>query len=499
MKIPVILIFSALLGLPALAQDRDTSKPVTLDTHRQLFFDDAMLESLQGLTRVVHQPVKRPEPIVVGDQPWEGWAVFPHGSPCLMWDEEEKIYKLWYQAYSVVPPQKERYIMCYATSTDGVTWQKPKLGLVDFLGSRENNIVLMGHSQWALTNVIKDAHERDPSRRYKSLSWDDHAIAIAFSPDGIHWTLYPGNPVMSGTGDSHNIMPYDEALGKYVAYLRPGREAGDGKRVIGYSLSDDFVHWSPIEVILRPDGLDPLGDEFYQMPVMRYEGAYVGIVWVYHNAPHWPWPSGSGAFDRRQLHGAEQTLDTQLTFSHDGKHFIRAGNRASFLTVGTHGHWDEGMVDVSTVVPHGDELWIYYSGSTARHFFEDLLNLHKVVDGRRWMIAIGLAKLRRDGFISLHAGAEEGLAMTRLLSLSAARQLIVNVDARHGALRAEVIDEHIKPIPGFTVEESMATTTDGVSQVCRWKEHADLSGLVGQSVRIRFYLQNADLYAFQLK
>src|SRR5271155_1858975 len=83
---------------------------------RLLFFDDSAVEIRHDLTRVVHQPVKLPAPVLVGDRPWENWAVDPHGSPCVRWDEEEQIYKLWYQAYSVVPPHTERYIMCYATS-----------------------------------------------------------------------------------------------------------------------------------------------------------------------------------------------------------------------------------------------------------------------------------------------------------------------------------------------------------------------------------------------
>lgn len=485
------------VGISAQVLHRDTTKPVELSDHRQLFLDDVLLESRHGLTRVVHQPVKLPAPIVVGDQPWENWAIFPHGSPCVIWDVEDKIYKMWYQAYSVVPPQKERYIMCYATSVDGLTWQKPKLGLFDYAGTRENNIVVMGNTQWALTNVIKDAHETDPKRRYKSLSWDDGAIAVAFSPDGIRWELYTGNPVMRGTGDSHNILPYDDTLGKYVGYLRPGREQGEGKRVIGYSTSDDFVHWSPIEVILRPDGLDPAGDQFYQMPVIRYEGNYLGFLWVYHNAPSWPWPRD--IFDRRNLRGSEQTIDTQLTFSRDSKNFVRAGQRDTFLSVGAPGSWDEGMVDVSTVIPHGDELWIYYSGSTAKHFFEDLLNLRQEVEGRRWMIGIGLAKLRRDGFLSLRAGSAEGFALTRLFSVGAGRQLILNADAGGGQVEVEVVDEHLKPVPGYTRAEFQSIRVNGVSLPGRWEKNADLGALAGRAVRLRFYLRQADLFAFQLK
>ena len=67
------------VGVSAQVLHRDTTKPVELSDHRQLFLDDVLLESRHGLTRVVHQPVKLPAPIVVGDQPWENWAEMPTG------------------------------------------------------------------------------------------------------------------------------------------------------------------------------------------------------------------------------------------------------------------------------------------------------------------------------------------------------------------------------------------------------------------------------------
>src|SRR5277367_3728821 len=98
------------------------------------------------------------------------------------------------------------------------------------------------------------------------------------------------------------------------------------------------------------------------------------------------------------------------------------------------------MVIVSTVVPHGDDLWVYYSGSTAKHFYEDLLNLGKVVNGQRWMVAMGLAKLKRDRFLSLHAGKTEGGLLTAPLAVGHARQLLLNADAHAGQIEVELVD-----------------------------------------------------------
>ena len=51
---------------------------------------------------------------------------------------------------------------CYATSQDGLTWVKPELGLVDFQGSRANNLVVRGPHG---AGIFKDLREADPAGR----------------------------------------------------------------------------------------------------------------------------------------------------------------------------------------------------------------------------------------------------------------------------------------------------------------------------------------------
>ena len=79
--------------------------------------------------------------------------------------------------------------LCYATSTDGLQWDKPELGFVEFEGSTANNILLQDVS-WTHC-VLKDDADADGDRRYKLLYWpeDGSGIYAAFSPDGVHWKL----------------------------------------------------------------------------------------------------------------------------------------------------------------------------------------------------------------------------------------------------------------------------------------------------------------------
>jgi len=504
----LLVLALAAAGASARGQDpqRNVPKPVPAPAEPQLVVDDWLVESRTNLSRVLHQPAKLHEPVLVGDQPWEGWAVYPHGSPCLLYDAEERIYKLWYQAYSISVDggkRTERYVMCYATSRDGLVWDKPSLGIHAFGGSTANNIVVVGDVYWALTNVLKDLRDPDPSRRYKCLSWDrpggpdaPHGIAVAFSPDGIHWRMHPGNPVVTGVGDSHNVLA-DARSGKFFGYFRPGGRTSGGIRTIAFSTSDDFVRWTEPELILRPDTQDPVADEFYQMPVVAYAGRYVGFLWVYHNSPRW---AGAANPPRlANLRGLQQRMDTQLTYSHDGRRFLRVADRATWLPTGPPGAWDEGMVTASTLLERGDELWLYYSGIGALHTYESLQTLRQVVGGKRRMAAVGLAKLRRDGFVSLRAGRDEGILVTRPLTLDAPSELVVNADARRGSVAVEVLDPVLDPLPGFARADAVPLTRDAVRHGVAWKQGSDLSALRGKTVRLRIWLRDADLYSIQIR
>jgi hypothetical protein len=78
--------------------------------------------------------------------------------------------------------------------------------------------------------------------------------------------------------------------------------------------------------------------------------------------------------------------------------------------------------------------------------------------------------------------------------------LELNVDARDGTVSVEILDAFGEPIPGFTRDEAVTLQDlDGLRVQPRWDGRANLNGLVARTVRLRFSLQNARLYAFQLR
>lgn len=472
--------------------------PLVLSNERQLFVDDYLIASTQNVRRVIHAVDKYPDnPILAPVKPWEGQYTLLYGT--VMRDEEEGIWKAWYSTMNhfryiqnVFP---ESTYLCYATSKDGIHWDKPALRITDYRGTRENNILMQGthvpqeNIEGILdsVSVIKDARETDRSRRYKLMIWrhnqrlangkwtyvteGPHRMGyyVAFSPDGIHWNEQPEpvftyNPVR----DTMSLMQ-DPRTGKYIAFVK---EQVAGKRARFLSESGDFLHWSDPRPMLVADDRDPEGVELYANTGFAYEGIYLGLLTVFHPKP----------LDNIYL-------DQQLISSRDGREWTRVGDRTPVLPVGRRNiDWDFGFNSPSTAAPArvGDELWIYYSGRSYRH----------PVDGQGREPnhgAIGLAKLRLDGFVSMDAGASEGTLTTRLLRASGAG-LFLNADARNGEIRVEVLDEAGAPLRGFSRSDCVAMQQNSVHQRMMWKDSAAMPH--DRPFRLKFYMRNASLYSF---
>lgn len=467
---------------------------VEVGTSKQLFIDDLIVDETRGVTRTLNQPAKYVgNPIMIPVYPWEGRLTL-YGT---VWrDAEEGRFRMWYQGYGRggVPPmvfdqgtsrhkgfdgRRLLYTIGYATSNDGVFWQRPHLGLVEFEGSTENNLVL---SDAGFGNVIKDDRDADPERLYKALFFEANdpqgtpnmgdGVSIAFSPDGLRWTKYAGNPVISRSSDTHALLGWDDLHGKYVSYCRPSVHEGNMTRRIGRSVSDDFVSWTDTEDVLAPDDEDPTGMEFYGMPVFKYEGHYLGQLWAYHARPEEP-----------QIRFAA-TIDVQLASSRDGIAWERVGGRKPFIPNGPPGSIDASEIwTAREPVVMGDELWFYYSGSVSEHG----------VTGRSGPIC--LAKLRLDGFVSVEAGDEMGTLVTKPFRCDG-RMLTINASARGGLVGVAVLDESGTQFQGYSLQECVLFDGDSVRHTVSWREKLSLEDLRGRHIRLKFYTRSAKLFSF---
>ena len=297
---------------------------------RQLFTDDSRIERRSGVTLELHRPVPR-EIVLKRDRSWEGESL---AYPTVFRDGER--YRLYYRASGTPAPGSRAKFWNYtatAESSDGIVWTKPDLGIVDFAGSRKNNLV------WPVRNnpgcesrppaihplycegsdlfPFRDGNPSAPDdERYKALAnLNEYELIILGSPDGTHWRKLQDAPVISYLPDDPMMDPpnlafWDEARKEYVAYVRTWLNY----RIRGFRrlTSKDFRRWS------APEYVD-LGDT-------EPENLYTNMTTPYERAPGTylmfakrfiPWRKVDPAF---QASGLSEIV---LLSSRDGLRFDR--------------------------------------------------------------------------------------------------------------------------------------------------------------------------------
>jgi hypothetical protein len=427
--------------------------PIPVGTEKQLFVDDAVIASSDHIERVLHPVRKHPDnPLVVADKPWEGLSVLIYGA--VIREPDSGNLRMWYLAWGKHVGQSS-YI-CYAESQDGLHWVKPNLGLHEFNGSTDNNIVIPDVT--SNTTVIHDPRDPDPSRRYKAVI-RDRGTRAWLSSDGIHWRDH--GVIIDQCYDSTTVH-WDPVGEKWIASAKIFR---DGKRARGYAESRDFFNWSDTYFMATVDEQDAPDDQMYAMIVFRYESLYLGLLRMYH-------------LD-------SDTVDIQLASSRNARRWDRLV-RTPFISCNPEKEtWDHGNNSPSTDPPlrMGDELWFYYSGRSTTH---------GEVPNRG---AIGLGTLRVDGFVSMTGGSDVGTLSTRPCTL-AGHSLYVNANAADGVLLAEIRDESGSPIAPFSLQNCIPVKEDTLGIPLRWRGASDLAQLAGRAVHLHFQLTNTDLYAF---
>lgn len=437
--------------------------PILVGGEKQLFVDDALIQSQSGLKRTLHGVKKHPKnPLITWDKPWEQAAryVLPF---TVLRDADTKKLRLWYAVYN--RRAGKRTLECVADSDDGINWTKPNLGLFDYKGSRANNIIREGRS----FRVLYDPETTDASQRYKAIIRDAGFIA-GFSPDGLRWQTT--KPVLDQAYDATSAH-WDPVDRKWIASCKVWYK---DRRVRGYAESRDLRNWTDTYLMLDTDERDSPHDQLYSMPINRYESVYIGMPKVYHVDT-----------DR---------CDVQLAFSRNAKSWERPDRTPFVPNSDRRGDYDYGNIDpLENWIRVGDELWFYYSGRASLH--------NEKSDKSDGWVCMGT--LRIDGFRSLDAaGDEEGILVTPPVVLTG-HSLYLNADAMGGSIKVEILDDKRQdptadevdlPLFPFLKNNSDPIAADKVRQVVTWNGSNSLATLDQRPVRPRFYLSNARLYSF---
>lgn len=434
------------------------------DSLKQLVLDTRVIERVENARLVFGTPEKEPRnPLFKADQPWENATnnLYPN----IIWDEQEQIFKLWYSDVLVdqeVIAQMDRpstingvgWYLLNATSRDGLTWQKPALGLHGFNGSKANNIVARDLPG---VGVFKDPHDSNAARRYKLLSGvSGGRPRVCFSADGMHWSEpIEAKGFSDVQGDTHNNAFWDARIGKYVwiskLYI--------GERLVARLESDDFITWKSSGMVLRSTVEEGRSSQTYCLPVFPYGNIYLGYAMMYHL-------------------GKDRAVDCELAWSHDGVRWQRLAPGTPFIPRGPPGSYDAGCIyaQAGPATAQDGRLLIYYGGSDVPHI------------GWKRHCLPSLARLRVDGFAGYEAidGSKPAVLTTRPVTVVKER-LSLSADADGGSVLVELVDEQ---------NRLLAKSRPVVGTVTDQPAELDLKPFIGRTARIRFTLDRARLYAF---
>ncbi len=480
-----------------------------------LFFDDYHLQYRHNLEFIAHQPEKHPaNPVLVPEHPWEAWRAFPIAN-CVMQDND--IFRMWYETgYDELSVSGERINRtAYATSTDGLNWEKPVLNQYDYKGNTENNILNFGPFGVHNVSVVRDVEDINPYRGYKMTFFTmppgkgrgelPSGINVAVSEDGLRWRLarsanepafrawrdvVPGQP---SSGDTHALVGYVPERQRHVVMTRNITIVPYFFRTICYSESTDFINWSEPVNVLSPDEQDIPGTEFYYLTVQRYEDLYLGHLCVFHNYSRRRTAANADRFRvSPELAYMNQRLDTKLVYSRDLQVWRYADRqRRAFIPVGDPDTWDSGMIFGASMVEIGNEHWYYYGGTPMRHIVEDLQYAGTERDGLPMTMCGGVARLRQDGFVSLHAGEAEGECIMQAITIADTNSIHLNARTLpNGTVTIQILEEDADEV----IATSMPFVGDDLSAQMQFDQ-----GLPQNSrVRLRIISQHADVFSIRV-
>ena len=476
-----------------------------IGSQRQFFFDDAIIETMENTRQKLNPAVKLADnPVIKRDKPWEGpdmrlaWVIFDQRMGKFRMRYSSGVFRAAgrdEKGEVIVKGEHDeesaKRVVCEAFSDDGVNWVKPELGLVEFEGSTANNILPESALYYY---IFEDLHDPDPAKRYKaqvrSGTYDGNGMTyeMYYSPDAYVWTAYAGNPIID-TGTQHGRWGPSEFIGwdpireTYAVHMENNfhmHSPTHHRRSIGRAESPDMINWSEPETIIVVDDRDYPDTEFYHLPTTIHDGWYLGFLWNFSTT--------------------NTQIEPHFVFSRDGINYDRT-YRESIIRRGDNGRFDAVTVYANKPIIHGDEVLCYYTGTNWRSP-EQL-----VVLGDKAEAKIGLAKLPRDGFVSLEGARHEFSRVTTRTFTFEGDELGLNMQAalqQWGAeaceVKVEILDGRHAPIEGFGFEEADTISTTAVDHVVTWRGgDADVSGLVGRPVRLKIHFKNAKLYAFQFR
>jgi hypothetical protein len=432
---------------------------------------------------------------------------------------DDRGYRMYYKGAMMrdVPAEADKafgmadILICCAESGDGIHWEKPELGIVEFDGSKANNIVWKGRGSHGFTPFIDTRPDCPSDERYKALGFsktDEEPkpqgtkfLFMFTSPDGLHWKQMEGPKEhggildrLDGNFDSQNTAFWDGNAGCYRIYYRKTRDSREDKkgwvRDIMTAVSKDGLTWTDFAFLEYPGAPE---EELYTNQVIPYPRAPQILLgfptrYVEGRGPLTPWHEKMSEENPGRLYTSY--TDGLLMSSRDGRRFrrwneafLRPGMPENCLWSYGDCYQNYGLVTTATEFPDGPEEWSIYVCQCYRNTPSHI---------RRFT-------LRMDGFVSVNAPLGGGTLTTKPFVYGGNRLELNYAASAAGSIRAELQDENGRALPGFGLDDCVPLFGNTVGRTARFRSGVSPGNVSGKPVRLKFELKDADLFSFTFR
>jgi hypothetical protein len=478
-----------MLGLATSVYGQTTQRLDELQLRSIFAFDQVSIPFQQNLKLEMETPLRHPANPVLDRGPAgsvDAMGVQFYGSIL----REDDRYRMWYVAFDDDVDNRvasARWRPAYAESRDGLHWEKPNLGLVEFRGSRLNNLIRTDPAGLGMINlkVLRDDDDANPQQRYKISShvYFRHqsrlgSLAPFVSPDGLRWKLLSdAQPHHAELKKADLFLPaihFEPCGGLYRwngMFYACGQNAMQAieplqGRVARAYRSPDFLHWSTTSHVqflrdaqytyLGP-GRSLEGEQTHEgISVWNRRNVLLGIYGQWHGAKEWK----------------DITVDLGFVISNDGLNLREPKREWVFLKRGEDGSWDQGgLLQGQGFENIGDKTYFYYGAWDPR-----------VKNAARG--GVGIAMLDRDRFGALQVDERaqgpgdyqmpkvdsECITNDLPLELNQAPTIFINADGlgSEAQLRIELLTTDERPIAGFSGRDAAIVNQSGFQVPVIW-------------------------------
>jgi hypothetical protein len=450
----------------ALTLTARAAAPIDVASRWELFVDEFLVAQKNGVALKLHDPIKR-EIVLTTDKPWEGrtcayFSVIQDGKRVLMY----------YRGSSGGSDHSDAQVTCVAESNDGIHFTRPKLGLIEAGGTKDNSVIWRGVESHNFSPFLDANPKARPEERFKALggvkqpgkNWQQGETPgglYAFaSADGIQWKKMKDTPVITkGAFDSQNLAFWDTTRNRYTCFSRIGFNK---VRAVQSNTSTDFLTWT-----------EPVPHKYAEG--VPWEHFYTSATVPCPTAPHLFLSFPKRFVPARKKvpeHEGPGVSDAVFMSSRDGVNWDRPFLEAWVRPGPDLKNWtDRNNMTANGIIESSDTEWSLYISEHYRHADHRIRRL----------------TVRRQGFASMHADARGGEFTTHPLKFTGNKLLLNYATSAAGSIRIDALDESGK---------SVATMPELYGDEFEAKA-LDVSKLSGRIISLRVRMKDADLYALR--